>query len=148
MAETMAQKNAREKREAELTAKIEAELRVKLEKEYEDKLAEQKLEMSATATTAAAQAKVEPAVSDEPSPDSVTVHFVLDGCTLLGDVWYADQVLTVTPGSRNWEALMIADGPFKGLMVLNLTRSQQIKRWGKVHFMPGPLSKDEEELAS
>lgn len=143
MAETAAQKKAREERENALREQIEKEMREKLQKEFEEKLAAQKAESDqaiadaqATATTAAAQAAPEKIKSDDPSAEgAVTIHFVDDGFTGLGKIWYRGEELTVAPGSPNWDAL--TDRTL-GRMVLQLNEAEQVARWGRRLFAPGP----------
>lgn len=138
MAATAAHQAARE---AKMRAEIEAEVRA----EFEAKMAQQaKDAASATATSVSALAKDPDPQSDELTDGSVTVHFVMDGLTLLGNVWMAGEELTVSPGSRNWEALVDTE---LDMMVLNLTPLQQKKRYkGKHFFSPGPYPFKVEEL--
>lgn len=67
---------------------------------------------------------------------NVLIHFLEDGFTALGSVWYRGQELEFEPGSgayrdtvdRNgWSWLSLAGDDFA-----------QVERYGKVYFRPGP----------
>lgn len=135
MAQTAAAKAAAAKKEADLRTQIEAEVKATLEAEYREKLdlAE------ANATSVAVQA-ADPTIeeTDPNDVDSRTVHFVEDGLTLLGKVWMRGETLTIGPGSSNWPQLLDRDGA----NALDLTEVQQVKKWGKRFFAPGPWPYD------
>ncbi len=67
-------------------------------------------------------------------PETVLVHFVEDGLTLLGQVWYRGQEIEVTQGTDAWDLLV---DPTSG-MLLKLDEDEQIDRWGKRYFRNGP----------
>ena len=69
-----------------------------------------------------------------PGADSVLIHFVEDGLSVLEQMWYKGQELEVPIGSRWWEATLDRDG--ESWMLLD--EETQIQRWGKVFFRPGP----------
>jgi hypothetical protein len=74
-----------------------------------------------------------PDVETPKEPETVLVHFVEDGLTILGQVWYRGQEIEVTEGTDAWDLLV---DPAVG-MLLTLDEDQQIDRWGKRYFRPG-----------
>lgn len=78
-----------------------------------------------------------PAPAGPPADDgSVTVHFTDDGFTALGHVWLRGQELTAGPAHPRWDDIRTW---------IALTPAQQQARYGKVHFEPGPVPRQETE---
>ena len=77
----------------------------------------------------------DPHTSDLPTEGSVTVHFITTGLTALGHTWNRGEEITVSPGSHKWQQLTDAS---IGRMILSLDEVEQIRRWGKRFFAPGP----------
>lgn len=61
--------------------------------------------------------------------DAVLIHFIDDGLTAFGQVWYRGQELEIGPDHPRWEEA-------RGWIMLN--RMQQAARWGKHYFEHGP----------
>jgi hypothetical protein len=61
--------------------------------------------------------------------ESVLIHFIEDGLTAFGQVWYRGQELEIGPGHPRWERA-------RGWVLLG--RAAQIDRWGQQYFAPGP----------
>lgn len=70
-----------------------------------------------------------------------TIHFLTDGFTALGKVWYRGEELTVAEGSPDWERLQTQYGN-------EMTLSQDVQRalYGQVHHKAGPWPHDEFDL--
>lgn len=78
-------------------------------------------------------------LADLPSPDAdgtILIHFLVDGVSALGQIWYRGQELEFVPGSpayqdtcdrRGWSWLELRDNDFA-----------QVERWGEVKFRSGP----------
>jgi hypothetical protein len=61
--------------------------------------------------------------------EGVLIHFIEDGLTAFGQIWYRGQELQIGPDHPRWaEAL--------GWITLN--RMEQVERWGRQFFEPGP----------
>jgi hypothetical protein len=60
---------------------------------------------------------------------AVLVHFIEDGLTAFGQVWYRGQEIEIGPGHPRWE---------QARAWILLDRTGQINRWGKQFFAPGP----------
>lgn len=74
------------------------------------------------------------------------VHFLEDGFTAFGTVWYRGQEVEVLEGSDDWARTL--DGEGNSWMVFS--EDEQIDKYGKIMFRPGPWrGKDwnEEEAA-
>lgn len=83
----------------------------------------------AEAVAAAARFENQPQQFVPAEGESVLIHFVADGLTAFGQVWYTGQELSIGPDHPRWtEAL--------GWITLN--RWQQIERWGQQKFDFGP----------
>lgn len=141
-------------------AEIKAEVAEEMEASFNERLAAMEAKYEAkfaelTEKAAAAEAKAEeptsesaqaqaapPDLSDvEPDPaadDAVTIHFVEDGLTLFGKVWYRGEELTVRPGTQQWEEACDREGR----MLLSMTETEQVLRWEKRFFAPGPWPYD------
>lgn len=66
--------------------------------------------------------------------DKVLVHFVEDGWTAQGQVWYKGQELEFVVGEKAWKDTLDREG---NSWIL-LTEEEQIDRGDKVFFRPGP----------
>jgi len=62
------------------------------------------------------------------------IHFVEDGLTTLGKVWYRGEELTVVEGTDEWDKVHDKNGN----TFLTLDEDAQIDKWGKRMFRPGP----------
>jgi len=60
---------------------------------------------------------------------AVLIHFIDDGLTAFGQVWYRGQELEIGPDHPRWEEA-------RGWILLN--RAQQAERWGRQFFEHGP----------
>jgi len=69
-------------------------------------------------------------------PRSHRIHFVNDGFTTMGQVFYRGQELHVIEGSAEWTR--IADTKGRTFFDLAEDESEQIVRYGEVKFRPGP----------
>ena len=70
-----------------------------------------------------------PAVYVPSEGEAVLVHFIEDGLTAFGQVWYRGQEISIGPGHPRWE---------QARAWILLDRTGQINRWGKQFFAPGP----------
>lgn len=61
--------------------------------------------------------------------EAVLIHFVADGLTAFGSVWYRGQELQIGPTHPRWQ---------EALEWITLSRWQQIERWGEQKFDFGP----------
>lgn len=76
-------------------------------------------------------------VPEQPgSPDNILIHFLEDGLTALGQVWYRGQELEFEPGGAAYEDTRDRNG-FSWLD-LRGDEFAQVERWGKVMFRAGP----------
>jgi len=64
-----------------------------------------------------------------PEGETVVIHFIEDGLTFAGQVWYRGQEIEIGPRHPRWEQA-------RGWILLD--RYQQIDRWGKQFFDRGP----------
>jgi len=64
-----------------------------------------------------------------PAGEAVLIHFVTDGLTAFGQVWYRGQELAIGPDHPRWT---------EALGWITLSRWQQIERWGEQKFDFGP----------
>ena len=67
---------------------------------------------------------------DPSNPNAVTVHFLDDGHTVLGRVWYRGEEATVLRGSEEWNT----DAKYW----IELSEHDQVRKYGKRIFAPGP----------
>lgn len=61
--------------------------------------------------------------------EAVLIHFVADGLTAFGQVWYRGQELEIGPSHPRWN---------EALGWITLSRYQQVERWGEQKFDFGP----------
>jgi hypothetical protein len=97
-------------------------------------------------TTAEAEATSASAGVCGEATDRVTVHFVDDGFTGLGRIWFRGMELRLDRGSPGWERTCDPEGK----SWLELTDALQEQRYGRVMFRPGrwpgePWPKDQRE---
>ena len=72
---------------------------------------------------------VDEEVANPGSEENILVHFVRDGFTDLGNIWYKGQEVEVEPGTENYRsAKKWAD----------YTEDEQIEYYGAVYFRKGP----------
>ena len=83
------------------------------------------------AAALAAASRFEQAVQEyvPPAGESVLIHFVADGLTAFGQVWYRGQELEIGPAHPRWPEA-------RGW--ITLSRFQQVERWGEQKFDFGP----------
>lgn len=70
-----------------------------------------------------------PPVYQRTEGEAVLVHFIEDGLTAFGQVWFRGQEIEIGPGHPRWEQA-------RGWILLD--RNGQIERYGKQYFAPGP----------
>jgi hypothetical protein len=68
--------------------------------------------------------------------DNIVLHFVGDGFTALGSVWYRGQELEFTPGTRAYQDTCDRNGV--SWTELRRDEDAQIERFGQVLFRDGP----------
>jgi len=83
----------------------------------------------AEAIAAAAQFEAQPQQFVPAEGEAVLIHFVADGLTAFGQVWYRGQELSIGPDHPRWK---------EALGWITLNRWQQIERWGQQKFDFGP----------
>ena len=129
-----------------MTASIEPSKIDKRTREYRN-LSKEEKETALKSQADVLNATVIPDDDDEPEAAKVNtvaseasvgklhhIHFVEDGFTAMGEVYYRGQELTVVEGSSEWEQC----SDKKGKSWLNYTRRDQLLTYGKVFFEPGP----------
>lgn len=75
-------------------------------------------------------------VEPEDRADNILIHFVADGFTALGQVWYRGQEIEFTPGSGAYEDTKDRNG--KSWLDLRDDEYAQIDRYGEQKFRSGP----------
>lgn len=83
----------------------------------------------AEALAAARQFENAPVTYQPNEGEGVLIHFVEDGLTFAGQVWYRGQEIEIGPGHPRWEQA-------RGWILLD--KYQQIERYGKQYFDRGP----------
>lgn len=83
----------------------------------------------ADAQRAAAAFEAAPAAYVPSQGEAVTIHFVEDGLTFAGQVWFRGQEITIGPDHPRW--------PEVRSWIL-LDKYQQIERYGRQYFDRGP----------
>lgn len=66
------------------------------------------------------------------------VHFVADGFTAFGNVWVRGQEVELWPGHPRWE---------EAQLWINMDTAEQLRRWQKEYFRPGPWPGERSYLA-
>lgn len=70
---------------------------------------------------------------DAPEEDVVVIHFLRDGLTAFGKVWYQGEELTIQRGTGWWDATKNRDGD----SWVETTEEQQVEKWGEPRFRLG-----------
>ncbi len=83
----------------------------------------------AEALAAARQFEAQQPVYVPPEGETVLIHFIEDGFTFAGQVWYRGQELEIGPAHPRWEQA-------RGWILLD--RMGQAERYGKQYFERGP----------
>lgn len=128
------------RKEADIRAEVEAELRAEMERQRTEIEAQVRAEVERERAEAERSALDDKPItgfdiSDSPATEgSVTIHFVEDGFTVLGKVWYRGEELTLVPGSDQWE--QAPDYRDKKFALLNEFEQEEI--WGRRFFRNGP----------
>lgn len=143
---TTAKKPGR-KSAADIRAEIEAEVRAEVEREAREKIeAEVRAQVEQEiADEKAAKAAIADALDTKPingldisadpkSEGAIIIHFVEDGFTVLGKVWYRGEELSLAPGTPEWEKAPTYNGKIFALM----DEYEQEERWGRRMFRSGP----------
>jgi hypothetical protein len=128
----------RERLEAEFRERLEGELREKILNEQRAEAEAEKLANSIAADSTPVQGSV---LDGDPTAEgAVTIHFVDDGFSALGKVWYVGETLTIVPGTSQWEdaTVNVKKGSSEKIMFGLMDEDQQIAKWGKRIFRFGP----------
>lgn len=104
--------------ESPVISMSQKELEALLDKARAEAVAQTKQDLSEESDEAPEFPQVNPS-----SPNSVTVHFLEDGHTALGRVWYRGDQVTVSKDSKEWQE----DGKYW----MNLTEYDQVRRYGR-----------------
>lgn len=78
----------------------------------------------------------EPDPTNTGSTEAIVIHFLEDGFTALGNVWYRGQELEFAPGCQAYRDTLDRNG--RTWLDLRGDEMAQIDRWGKVMFRVGP----------
>ena len=83
----------------------------------------------AEALAAARQFEAQQPAYVPPEGETILIHFVEDGLTFAGQVWYRGQEIEIGPSHPRWE---------QARSWILLDRYAQIERYGKQYFERGP----------
>jgi hypothetical protein len=83
----------------------------------------------AEAIAAARQFENAPVTYQPSEGETVLIHFIEDGLTFAGQVWYRGQEIEIGPSHPRWE---------QAREWILLDRYGQVERWGKHYFERGP----------
>ena len=83
----------------------------------------------AEALALARQVEAAPAVYVPPEGETILIHFIEDGLTFAGQVWYRGQEIEIGPSHPRWA---------QAREWILLGRYEQVERWGKQFFDRGP----------
>lgn len=122
---------------ARIRAELEAEVRAEMQAEQEARVIGHVPETidELIKSKATAEELVEDAQQGDLGVEgSIHVHFVDDGFTILGKVWYKGEELVVSPGTPEWDEIHDRNGN----TTLLLDEWQQMDRYGRRLFAPGP----------
>lgn len=75
-------------------------------------------------------------IQDPGATENIVIHFVEDGFTALGHVWYRGQVIEFEPGSQAYEDTRDRNG--KSWLDLRDDDEGQYDHWDKIMFRSGP----------
>ncbi len=79
----------------------------------------------------------EPEIEDiSASDENIVIHFLEDGLTALGKVWYRGDELEFAPNSQAYKDTCDRNG--RSWLSLRSDEFGQVDRWGKVMFRNGP----------
>jgi hypothetical protein len=101
-------------------AALDAEERARRDREHAEAVA---------ANLRAEQEVVDLARQADPSERKVVIHFVTDGFTWAGKVFYAGEELAIGPDHPRWQS---------AVSWIRLTKAEQFQRYGRVFFDFGP----------
>lgn len=128
--------------EAQVRAEVEASIRAEVEAEYATQT-----HGDDTAASPEAADYVRTATEKNPRPvtgldltgdpsanGALTVHFIEDGFTALGKVWYRGEELTIVPGTKEYD-----EAPRRfGKVFAEMDEFEQEEVWGRRIFRSGP----------
>lgn len=80
-----------------------------------------------------AKAAAQPPVKPKEKFDK-TFHFLTDGVTAFGKVWYRGEEVRIVEGSREYGLAFNKLGDF----IFNLTPMEQYVQWGEIRYAEGP----------
>lgn len=83
----------------------------------------------AAALAAVSHFEALPPVYQPSETEAILIHFVEDGFTFAGQVWYTGQEIQIGPDHPRWQEVL----PW-----ILLTRFEQVERYGKQYFDRGP----------
>lgn len=120
---------------AEAIAAAEA----RIQKQFEEQFAKMAAENAARILELEAQAKVAQSYVpvekyNDKEGDVILIHFLEDGYTAQGRVWYRGQEVEVTVGDDVWKDSLDRNGN----SWLSLTEHDQMESYGQVKFRRGP----------
>lgn len=75
-------------------------------------------------------------ITNSDDQGNIVIHFLEDGITALGKVWCRGQELEFAPGSKAYNDTCDRYG--RSWLDLRTREFDQVERWGKVMFRPGP----------
>ncbi len=75
-------------------------------------------------------------VAQPGSADNIVIHFLEDGFSALGEVWYRGQEIEFEVGSKSYRDTFNRLG--QSWLDLRLNEFAQVERWGRIMFRPGP----------
>lgn len=117
--------------EAEMRAEMEAEIRAEMQAKFEKDRAEEEFTRQALSSQPVSGFQI----SGKPDVEgAVTIHFVEDGFTVLGKVWYRGEELTIEPNTAQWKESPV----YRGKIFAQLDEFEQEEIWGRRIFRLGP----------
>lgn len=135
--------------EAQVRAEVEAQIRAEVEAEYAAPQPTTLAEIHGVTETVSPEAAdyVRAATDRNPRPvtgldlsgdpkadGAITIHFIEDGFTALGKVWYRGEELTLVPGTKQYD-----EAPTRlGKVFALLDEFEQEEVWGRRIFREGP----------
>jgi hypothetical protein len=93
-----------------------------------EELAERERQHAAALAAAREFERADP-VLVPPEGETVLIHFIADGLTAFGQVWFRGQELEIGPGHPRWA---------EARRWITMTRMQQVEKWGEQKFDSGP----------
>lgn len=120
---------------AEVEAQVRAEMEEKIRREMQEQAEEQRRKDELSRSASSDKPVTGFQISGNPQAEgSVTIHFVDDGFTVLGKVWYRGEELTIVPGTKQWDQ----SPEYKGKIFAVLDEFEQEEIWGRRFFRLGP----------